>query len=128
MIAALIAVQVMQSQPMVRPSPAVVRPNAIATARLSERQGKIAEARGLLARAEAVRADYAPGAGQPSRAELDASIDQVKSDLDSMSEMGEMESLRLQMAMDRMSKMMSTLSNLLKKISDTQNSIVQNIK
>lgn len=45
-----------------------------------------------------------------------------------MSEMGEMESLRLQMAMDRMSKMMSTLSNLLKKISDTQNSIVQNLK
>ena len=35
-----------------------------------------------------------------------------------MSEMGEMESLRLQMAMDWMSKMMSTLSNLLKKISD----------
>ena len=32
------------------------------------------------------------------------------------------------MAMDRMSKMMTTLSNLLKKISDTQSSIVQNIK
>jgi hypothetical protein len=39
-----------------------------------------------------------------------------------------MESLRLQMAMDRMSKMMSTLSNLLKKISDTSQSITQNIK
>jgi hypothetical protein len=128
MIAALIAVQVMLPSPVVRTSPATVRPEAIATARLSERQRKIAEARGLLARAEAVRADYAPGAGQPSRAELDASIDQLKSDLDSMSEMGEMESLRLQMAMDRMSKMMSTLSNLLKKISDTQNAIVQNIK
>ena len=45
-----------------------------------------------------------------------------------MSEMGEMESLRLQMAMDRMSKMMSTLSNLLKKISDTSTSITQNLK
>jgi len=33
--------------------------------------------------------------------------------------MGETESLRLQMAMDRLSKMMSTLSNLLKKMSDT---------
>ena len=45
-----------------------------------------------------------------------------------MSEMGEMESLRLQMAMDRMSKMMSTLSNLLKKMSDTAESITQNLK
>ena len=45
-----------------------------------------------------------------------------------MSEMGEMESLRLQMAMDRMSKMMSTLSNLLGKISDTASSITGNIK
>ncbi|WP_437280524.1 hypothetical protein WME90_08155 [Sorangium sp. So ce375] len=59
---------------------------------------------------------------------IDASLDQVKADLDAMSEMGEMESLRLQMAMDRLSKMMSTLSNLLKKISDTANQITQNLK
>jgi hypothetical protein len=63
-----------------------------------------------------------------TKEELDNTIDKFKNDLDSMSEMGEMESLRLQMAMDRMSKMMSTLSNLLKKISDTQNSITQNLK
>lgn len=55
-------------------------------------------------------------------------VDTMKNDLDSMSEMGEMESLRLQMAMDRRSKMMSTLSNILKKISDTANGITQNIK
>lgn len=66
--------------------------------------------------------------GKITKAELDNQIDQVKNDLDSMSEMGEMESLRLQMAMDRMSKMMSTLSNLLKKISDTANQITQNLK
>jgi hypothetical protein len=48
--------------------------------------------------------------------------------LDSMSEMGEMESLRLQMAMDRLSKFMNTLSNLLKKFSDTASGIVQNLK
>ena len=52
----------------------------------------------------------------------------VKNKLDSMSEMGEMESLRLQMAMDRMSKLMSTLSNLLKKQSDTAAAITQNMK
>lgn len=57
-----------------------------------------------------------------------SAIDKAKSDLDSMSEMGEMESLRLQMAMDRRSKMMSTLSNLLKKISDTADGITANLK
>jgi hypothetical protein len=62
--------------------------------------------------------------GQLNASELAA----VKDELDSMSEMGEMESLRLQMAMDRMSKLMSTLSNVLKKISDTAQGITQNIK
>ena len=63
-----------------------------------------------------------------SQSEIDDVKNKAKNDLDSMSEMGEMESLRLQMAMDRMSKMMSTLSNLLKKISDTAQSITQNLK
>jgi putative addiction module CopG family antidote len=52
----------------------------------------------------------------------------LREQLDSFSEIGEMESLRLQMAMDRLSKFMTTLSNLLKKISDTESSITQNIK
>lgn len=52
----------------------------------------------------------------------------LKHALDSLSEMGEMESLRLQMAMDRASKMMSTLSNVLKQLSDTGQAIAANIK
>jgi hypothetical protein len=60
--------------------------------------------------------------------QLDAELEQTQQDLDSMSEMGEMESLRLQMMMDRLSKMMSTLSNILKKIADTNSQIVQNLK
>lgn len=59
---------------------------------------------------------------------LDAIKETVKDKLDSMSEMGETESLRLQMAMDRVSKLMSTLSNMLKKISDTAQGITQNLK
>lgn len=55
-------------------------------------------------------------------------ITSLRADIDSMSEMGEMESLRLQMAMDRLSKLMSTLSNILKKMSDTSESIVRNLK
>ncbi len=67
-------------------------------------------------------------ASKPSKADIDAAVNTMKDDLDAMSKMGEMESLRLQMAMDRMSKMMSTLSNILKKISDTANQIIQNLK
>src|SRR6266436_834006 len=53
---------------------------------------------------------------------------ELKNELDSMSEMSEMESLRLQMAMDRRSKLMTALSNILKKISDTQSAIITNLK
>ena len=60
--------------------------------------------------------------------DLKSISDKMKNDQDSMSEMGEMESLRLQMAMDRMSKMMSTLSNILKKMEETEQSIIQNLK
>lgn len=63
-----------------------------------------------------------------TKADLDKVIAEIKSDVDSMSEMGEVESLRLQMAMDRLSKMMSTLSNILKKLSDTAGEITQNLK
>jgi hypothetical protein len=59
---------------------------------------------------------------------LDKEADELLGKLDSLSEMGEMESLRLQMAMDRMSKMMSTLSNLLNKIADTSSQITPNLK
>jgi len=54
--------------------------------------------------------------------------DQSKEKLSGVSEMSEMTSLRLQMLMDRRSKIMSTLSNILKKISTTQDMIVQNLK
>ena len=48
--------------------------------------------------------------------------------LDSLNDIHQMESLRLQMSMDRLSKLMAALSNLLKKSSDTQQGIIQNIK
>jgi len=54
--------------------------------------------------------------------------DQAHEKLSGMNEMSEMTSLRLQMTMDRRSKFISTLSNLMKKISTTQDTIVQNLK
>jgi putative addiction module CopG family antidote len=47
---------------------------------------------------------------------------------DSLTDLGEFEQLRLQMAMDRRSKAMSVLSNVLKKMSEAQAAIVANLK
>ena len=47
---------------------------------------------------------------------------------DSMSEMNQMEQLRMQMAMDRKSKAMQALSNLLEKSSDTAATLTSNLK
>lgn len=60
--------------------------------------------------------------------QLRAVLESLKGRLDSISELTEMESLRLQMLMDRRSKLISTLSNILKKIGETQNALVQNLK
>lgn len=63
-----------------------------------------------------------------SLSEIKQVQDDLKTKLDSMNEMSEMTSLRLQMMMDRRSKFISTLSNIMKKISTTQDTIVQNLK
>jgi hypothetical protein len=47
---------------------------------------------------------------------------------DSMNEMSNEQSLRLQMAMDRLSKLTETLSNIEKKMAQTDDSIVKNLK
>ena len=50
------------------------------------------------------------------------------STLNAVNSRDEMESLRLQMAMHRLSKLASTLSNVLKNASETAQNITQNIK
>ena len=86
------------------------------------------ESRALVARAQQVPQTYRPTPGQPSRAEIAAARERLESALDSMSEMSEMDSMQLQTAMDRLSKAMSTLSNVLKKASDTDQAIITHIK
>lgn len=53
---------------------------------------------------------------------------QLSQNLESMNELSDMTSMRLQMTMDRRSKFIQTLSNIEKKISDTSSAIVQNMK
>ena len=62
-----------------------------------------------------------PGISPPAQAASEP-------DLESMSEMSEMNSLRLQMLMDRRSKAFETLSNVLEKSSDTASTITSNLK
>jgi hypothetical protein len=52
----------------------------------------------------------------------------LKQTAESMSDTSEMSQLQLQMTMDRRSKLIEALSNMLKTIEDTSDSIVQNLK
>ena len=60
--------------------------------------------------------------------QLQTEIAELLETSDAVGELSEMEQLRLQMAMDRLAKMMSTLSNILKKMADTASQITQNLK
>jgi hypothetical protein len=59
---------------------------------------------------------------------LKSLLDENKDLLDGLNEFSEMTTLRLQMTMDRRSKFISTLSQMMKKTSTTQDTLVQNIK
>jgi len=53
---------------------------------------------------------------------------QMPDGLTAMVSMSELDALQLQMTMDRRSKFISTLSQMMKKISTTEDALVQNIK
>jgi hypothetical protein len=62
------------------------------------------------------------------KTEFDRLLNLNKKDLELLSDMSELNSLRMQMATDRLFEIMSTLSNIMKKTSDTQSDIIQKIK
>jgi putative addiction module CopG family antidote len=68
----------------------------------------------------------------PGRITAVESFDSILADLqdqrDSLADLSEMNSLRLQILMDRRSKLYTALSNILKKLSDTEDAIVHNLK
>jgi hypothetical protein len=65
---------------------------------------------------------------KPTYADVRTLPTQLQTNLTSLNDMSETMQLQLQMAMDRQSKLIDTLSNLLKKIDDTASTIIQNIK
>jgi hypothetical protein len=95
---------------------------AIRTQDLNDAQASV-----LLAK---LRADFnAGGAAQDlTREDLLELTDTMGDQLNSLSEMDEMASLRLQMYMERRSKVLEALSNILKQFSDTQSAIIANLK
>jgi putative addiction module CopG family antidote len=54
--------------------------------------------------------------------------DELKLELDSLSDMSTLETLRLQSIMDKRAKCFETLSNVMKKLNATQDTVVQNLK
>jgi hypothetical protein len=52
----------------------------------------------------------------------------LKQTADGMSDVSEMTSMRLQMAMDRRSKFIETLSNVMKSVDETNDSVISNLK
>ena len=72
-------------------------------------------------------AEVARGAS-PTASHAAGAKETANSDLDSLSEMGEMESFRLQQHQDRLAKVMEMMSNLIKKTSETSSIIAQNLK
>jgi hypothetical protein len=63
-----------------------------------------------------------------SPAEFKNLQDELKQKSDQLNDMGQIQQLRMQMFMDRRSKAMDELSNLMKKIAETQAGIIQNLK
>jgi hypothetical protein len=58
----------------------------------------------------------------------DACLDEDQQKSDTLDDLGEQLQLQLQMAMDRRSKFLTTLSNIMKKVESTSDTIIQNFK
>lgn len=65
---------------------------------------------------------------QVTKAELDDTADKMKNELDSINKMEEMESMRLQTAMNSLAKMIEMLSNIMKKDNEIKSAIINNLR
>jgi len=60
--------------------------------------------------------------------DLDRTPHELTLAVDGVSDVSEGESFQLQMSMDRRSKFLATLSNVMKKLDDTQSSLLANLR
>src|SRR5262249_16297465 len=68
------------------------------------------------------------GGGTGNFADMDAALNSLNDKKDSLADLSQEHQLKMQMAMDRLTKAESAASNLQKKISDPISSIIQNMK
>jgi len=92
------------------------------------RKNKSAPKFGKIAGAEQLDIEDVIEWGDNSLDQLEAIQESMKDELDSNSDLSEEMSLRMQIYMDRVAKIHKTLSNLMKKLSDTQSQIIGNMK
>jgi DNA repair exonuclease SbcCD ATPase subunit len=59
---------------------------------------------------------------------LEREVDALRDEMDGLTELGEQQQLKMQMYMERMSRMESVLANLMKKLADTSRGLIQNMK
>lgn len=59
---------------------------------------------------------------------LEREANELRDDVDSLAELSAEQQLRMQMHMDRMSRMQSALANIMKKLADTTQGLIQNMK
>lgn len=65
---------------------------------------------------------------KPTFADLRTVPGQIQSNLDSLNDISQAQQMKIQMLMDQRSKLIETMSNIMKSISDTNSTIIQNIK
>jgi hypothetical protein len=65
---------------------------------------------------------------KPTFADLRTLPGQLQSNLDSLNDISQAQQMKLQMLMDQRSKLIETMSNLMKTMADTNSAIIQNIK
>jgi hypothetical protein len=81
-----------------------------------------------LAKAQQAKTSEYPASNTIAATRDTAVRDAMKDKRDSLSELGQEQQLRMQQAMDRLNKANQAASNLMKKFSDTQSSIIGNLK
>lgn len=95
---------------------------------LAETRAALRARQAMRAAIKELRKEMGRAANRTIRKELQDVLSELQGSLGAAAELSEMNSLRLQMMMDRRSKFISTLSNILKKVSSTQDTLVQNVK
>ncbi len=106
----------------------VVQMQAINQQKKAQREAKQKMHENQSVNRAAMQADSKPSRSRVARADLADYVVRISNDKDSLDDVSEEQQLKMQMMMDRMQKALEVMSNLAKKESDTEKSIIGNLK